>query len=125
MVPHDTPPRCTVEAVIKEETKAKETCFYAMREVRKRTQINILLHGKGNCCVPSGHAGHLKNAVCLLDSEDDLVQLLIVLLPVVFILVFFLCLSVLESLLIFEFLTKAFFFLRRRLTLLGRLVLRH
>ena len=36
--------------------------------------------------------------MCLLDSEDELDQLLIVLLPIVFILVFFLCLSVLKSL---------------------------
>ena len=70
-----------------------------------------LLHGQGNCRVPSGRARHLKNAVCLLDSEDELDQLLIVLPPVVFILVFFLCLPVLQRLFIFLLLTKALFFL--------------
>ena len=96
-----------------------------MREVRKRTQINNLLHGKGNCCVPSGHARHSKNPMCLPDSEDGLVQLLIVLLPVIFILIFFFCLSVLKSLLIFEFQTNALLFLWRRLALFERLILRH
>ena len=87
MVPHDTPPRCTVLGV----------------HQRKKTKRHMLL------C--KTRARHFKNAVCLLDSEDDLDQLLIVLLPVVFILVFFLCLLVLQSLFIVLFLTKALFFL--------------
>ena len=54
---HDTPPRGTVLGC-RERRKEKDSCFYAIREVRKRTLINDLLHGKGNCCVPSGHARH-------------------------------------------------------------------
>ena len=60
MVPHDTPPRGTVKAVIKEEKKRILLAGFSdnAREVRKRTQINNLLHGKGNCCFPSSHARH-------------------------------------------------------------------
>ena len=71
MVTHDTPPRGTVLGC-RERRKEKASCFYAIREVRKRTLINDLLHGKGDCCVPSGHARHSKNPMCLPDSEDDL-----------------------------------------------------
>ena len=52
--------------------KEKTSCFYAIREVRKRTLISDLLHGKGDCCFPSGHARHSKIPLCLLDSEDEL-----------------------------------------------------
>ena len=69
--PHDTPPRGTVLGCC-ERRKEKTSCFYAIREVRKRTLINDLLHGKGDCCFPSGHARHSKNPLCLPDSEDEL-----------------------------------------------------
>ena len=60
MVPHDTPPRGTVEAVIKEEKKRILLAGFSDNagEVRKRTQINNLLHVKANCCVPSSQARH-------------------------------------------------------------------
>ena len=74
------------------------------REVRKRTQINNLLHVKGNCCV------------CQAQKAGS-VQLLIVLLTIVFILIFFICLLIFKGLIILFFLAKAFLLLRTRLTL--------
>ena len=57
-------------------------------------------------------------------QKTSSVQLLPVLLPIVFILILFICLLILESLLILFLLAKAFLLLRRRLTRCGRLVLR-
>ena len=41
-------------------------------KVRKRTPVNHLLHGKGNCCVPSTQARHLKIPLYLPGSEGEL-----------------------------------------------------
>ena len=109
MVPHDTPPRCTVLGV--HQRKRKDICFYARREVRRRTLFNIPFAWPGQLLCPFRSCKALENAVCLLDSEDELDQLLIVLLPVIFLLVFFLCLPVLQRLFILLLLTKALFFL--------------
>ena len=69
---HDTPPRCTVEAVIKEEKKRILLAGFSdnAREVRKRTQINNLLHGK--LLRPFKSCEALKIPLCLPSSEDGL-----------------------------------------------------